>query len=92
MATHATTALGKSLRKLRVDHDERMGDMAGKLGVSASYLSAVEHGRKNPPLGLADDVVDLYGLGAEKAQEITAAAADSRCAGARRATKRRSAV
>ena len=37
------------LKKLRFDNNEVMGDMAEKLGVTTSFLSAVELGKKNPP-------------------------------------------
>ena len=40
------TALGKFLRKLRIDNGEILKDMADKLGVTASFLSAVENGKK----------------------------------------------
>ena len=38
--------LGKFLRKLRIDHDEYLKDMAQKLNISISYLSAIENGVK----------------------------------------------
>lgn len=37
------------LKKLRSDNNEVMSDMAEKLGVTTSFLSAVELGKKNPP-------------------------------------------
>lgn len=44
------TEFGKILRKLRIDNQELLKDMATKLGVSSAYLSAVETGkRKIPP-------------------------------------------
>ena len=36
------TELGKILRKIRIDRQELLRDMAGTLGVSVAYLSAVE--------------------------------------------------
>ena len=38
------TALGKFLKKLRVDRNEVLKDMSARLGVTASFLSAVENG------------------------------------------------
>lgn len=43
------TEVGKFLRKVRIDHDEILKDMATKLGVSVSFLSVVENERKNIP-------------------------------------------
>ena len=40
------TPFGKEARKWRIDNDVAMKTMASDLGVSVSYLSAVEHGKK----------------------------------------------
>lgn len=40
------TEFGKLLRKLRIDHDKTLGDLAEKIGVSAAYVSAIETGKK----------------------------------------------
>lgn len=57
-----TTSLGKYLRKLRIDNDELMKDMAEKLGLATSTLSSIENGRRNPPQGFEDKVVTVYAL------------------------------
>lgn len=54
------TPLGKALRRLRVDADERGHDMAARLGISSAFLSAVELGRKAPPRDFADKVRAAY--------------------------------
>ena len=41
------TELGKHLRKIRIDHGEILKNMADKLGVTSSFLSAVEIGKRN---------------------------------------------
>lgn len=56
------TELGKELRKLRIDHGERLIDMALKVGKSASFISAVEIGRKSPPAGFEDHIAQIYSL------------------------------
>lgn len=56
------TPLGRFLRKLRIDHDEILYDMAQKLRVSSSFLSSVENGRKSPPPEWLDQITSLYGL------------------------------
>lgn len=58
----AVTALGKFLRKLRVDKDERLYDMAKKVGVSSAFLSGVENGHKKASSELINKVIDNYNL------------------------------
>ena len=43
------TPFGTRLRQLREDRGLRLKDMADELGVSATYLSALEHGRRSKP-------------------------------------------
>ncbi|WP_309486022.1 hypothetical protein [Bartonella harrusi] len=45
-------AFGKTLRKLCIDHSERLLDMAERLGVSVLFLSFVEIGRKSIPVDI----------------------------------------
>jgi transcriptional regulator with XRE-family HTH domain len=73
-----SSTLGKELRKLRVDRDERLVDMAGKIGVSVAFLSAVETGRKSPPGSFAEKVITAYELGSTHARVLRDAAAKSR--------------
>ena len=40
------TSLGRFLRKLRIDRGEILKNMAEKLEVTSSFLSAVENGKK----------------------------------------------
>ena len=73
-----TTAIGKELRKLRIDRDERLMDMANRLGKSPSFISAVEVGKKSPPTGFEDLVVSTYGLAADVADALRRSADMSR--------------
>ena len=73
-----TTEIGKELRKLRVDKDERLLDMARRVGKSSAFISAVEVGKKTPPAGFEDLVVSTYDLGAEAAASMRRAADRSR--------------
>lgn len=43
------TPFGIKLRAIRAERDIRLKDMAAALGVSAAYLSALEHGRRGRP-------------------------------------------
>lgn len=56
------TELGKFLRRLRLDHNELLKDMADTLDVSSSFLSAVETGKKTPPDGWFGEIVNIYQL------------------------------
>ena len=71
------TKLGKFLRKLRIDEGEVLLDMARKLGVSASFLSAVENGNKRMPPKWNEALPKIYSLAASAKDAFTAAIADS---------------
>ncbi len=58
------TDLGKFLRKLRIDRNEVMKDMADQLGVTVSFLSAVENGKKRMPATWNRQICELYEVGA----------------------------
>jgi transcriptional regulator with XRE-family HTH domain len=44
--------LGRALKLVRSYHDLSQIDLAGRLGISRSYLSEVEAGRKTPSMDL----------------------------------------
>lgn len=71
------TAFGRFLRKIRIDNNEVMKDMAKRLGVSTSYLSTVESGKKSAPAGWCDTIAEQYGLSAEQHAELKSAAKES---------------
>ncbi len=71
------TALGKFLRKLRIDRGEILANMAGKLGVTASFLSAVENGKKRMPSEWNILICSIYSLNEQQKNEFTAAIAES---------------
>ena len=72
------TEIGKFLRKLRIDQEERLLDMAARLKKSSAFLSALERGRKEPPSGFEELVVKIYQLGVEKSNELAIAVDRSR--------------
>ncbi|WP_242104147.1 helix-turn-helix transcriptional regulator [Lysobacter sp. M2-1] len=43
------TTFGKTLRKIRIDHDLTLGKLADQVGVSAAFVSALERGKPVPP-------------------------------------------
>jgi transcriptional regulator with XRE-family HTH domain len=73
-STNLLTEFGKTLRKLRIDCGEIIKNMADKLGCTASYLSAVETGKRTIPDDWVDRIVELYNLDAVKAHELRNAA------------------
>jgi len=65
------TPLGARLRALRVDRDLTLAQMAAALGVSAAYLSAVEHGKRaRPRSGFLELVNACLNLDWEEAEEL----------------------
>ena len=73
-----STMFGKFCRLLRIKHDEVLRDMAQKLGVSSSYLSAVENGKRSIPLSWRDELVRLYTLSSTESDELDDAIYKSR--------------
>ena len=71
------TEFGQFLRKLRIDYNELLKDMADKLGVTSSYLSAVETGKRNIPDGWVEKISQFYGLGMFEQDALKDAAANS---------------
>ena len=74
---HMLTEFGKMCRKIRIDNNELLADMAEKVGVSASFLSAIENGKKNIPDSLQNNLVDAYSLDADTALDLKKAAENS---------------
>lgn len=73
----ALTPFGKAMRKLRIDHDLLLKQVADGIGVTPAFLSAVESGRKPVPGSLVDRTANWMRLGAEEAQQLRAAADES---------------
>jgi transcriptional regulator with XRE-family HTH domain len=74
---HMLTSLGKFLRKIRIDNDEYLKDMADRLQVTVSFLSAVENGKKKMPSTWNRKICSLYKLNEKQIQEFTRAIAES---------------
>ena len=71
------TAIGKYLRKLRIQHNEILKDMADHLGVKSAFLSAVENGKKKMPKAWPEKLADIYGLTQEDIEELMLADMES---------------
>ena len=64
------TEFGKFSRKLRIDNVELLKDMAIKLNVTVSYLSAVEIGKRNIPEKWEEEIVRAYHLNLQEREEL----------------------
>lgn len=71
------TSIGKFLRKLRIDNGEILKNMADKLNVTVSFLSAVENGKKRMPTTWNQRICDMYNLNEQQRAEFTAAIAET---------------
>ena len=70
--------LGKMLRKIRMEKDERLLHMAEKIGVSVAFLSAIETGRKAPPLNIVDRIAAAYKMDKKQCVQLELAISNSR--------------
>jgi transcriptional regulator with XRE-family HTH domain len=70
--------LGKMLRKMRIEEEERLLDMAEKIDVSVAFLSAIETGRKEPPLNVVDRIAIAYKLDKKERVQLELAVTNSR--------------
>ena len=52
--------LNKALRLIRVFHDLNQKDLADKLGISNSYLSEIESGKKTPTLEVIEKYSEVF--------------------------------
>lgn len=71
------STFGKFIRNLRMDRNELLKDMADNLGVTSSYLSAIELGKRSVPSVWLDKIISLYELPYDKAKELEQAIDDS---------------
>ena len=64
------TQLGKLLRIVRINTGDSMRDMADKLDLSVSYLSAIENGKRNVPANLEEKIFEAYELSDKDKQNV----------------------
>lgn len=65
------TEFGKELRKLRLDLGITLFEMAKGIGVSSSFLSSVETGKKPVPHELLVDLARCYNLAQQTKTRLT---------------------
>lgn len=64
------TEFGKFLRILRINAGDSARQMADKLGLSPSYLSAIENGKRNIPNNMQADLIINYNLSETESNEV----------------------
>lgn len=64
------TALGKFIRKIRIDNGEYAIDMAKRLGVTPQYISLVELGKRKLNTVLKNKFIEEYKLNNEQKLEL----------------------
>ncbi len=65
------TPFGEKMRELRAQKGVSQKDMAAALGVSAAYLSALEHGnRGRPASGMIMQICDFFDLIWDDSEEL----------------------
>lgn len=64
------TSFGKILRKIRIDNNEILRDMANKLNVTSSFLSAVENGKKRIPDQWLNQISSMYNLNSLEIEKL----------------------
>ena len=68
------TDFGKLCRKMRIDRNELLADMAKKVYVSPAFLSAVENGKRNVPSTLLEALEAAYNLSEVECKDLRMAA------------------
>ena len=64
------TEFGKYLRRLRLDCNQLMKEMAGQLNVTPAYLSAIENGKRKPTKDLVNKIQKCYSLSNDDSQQL----------------------
>ena len=64
------TAVGKFLRKLRLDANEVLYDMSQRVGCSSAFISSLELGKRPVPSEFQQKIVQLYELSPEQQEEF----------------------
>lgn len=72
------TPFGKCLRKMRIDKGLLLKDTSNVLGVTSSFLSSVEHGKKEIPANWEEKISMAYSLNDSERSELRQAIMDSK--------------
>lgn len=72
------TKFGKQLRKIRIEKEEKLRNMADKLGVTVAYLSAVENGKRAVPDNWVYTLIEKYEMSDYDAKKLQEAAYENK--------------
>lgn len=65
------TPFGERIRELRLERGVRQKDMAASIGVSAAYLSALEHGHRGvPSWAMIQKIIGYFNVIWDDAEEL----------------------
>ena len=64
------TEVGRFLRKLRIDSNEVLYDMAQKLGCTSAFISSIELGKRPVPSEFQRKLTELYDLTSKQQEEF----------------------
>ncbi len=64
------TDVGRFLRKLRLDNNEVLFDMAKKLECSSAFISAIELGKRPIPYDLQQKLIKIYNLSEDQQKDF----------------------
>ena len=71
------TEFGTVMRIIRINTGDSMRDMAAKIGMSATYLSAIETGKRNIPSNMEELLFTHYNFSEKDKKRIKDAIAES---------------
>lgn len=58
------------LKKIRINNNEMLMDMANKLNISSSFLSAIENGKKKVPEDFKEKICSNYSLTPDEIKDL----------------------
>lgn len=64
------TQVAKFLSKLRIDNDQRLGEMAAKLAISPATLSSIQNGSRSVTQKFKENLYHAYSLTEEQKREF----------------------
>ncbi|WP_114192495.1 helix-turn-helix domain-containing protein [Edaphovirga cremea] len=71
------TPFGKTVRKIRIDLGITLKSMAEAMGMTSSYLSAIETGKRTVTKPILDSIINFFNASPEQKEELLKAARDS---------------
>ena len=54
--------LGRSIKMCRTNQGLSQGDLASRIGMSVSYISLIEQGKRDPAISTIEDVASALGV------------------------------